>query len=420
MTSKTHQEAQPRKAHPVVFSLPRFLLGWLSILICFLLRVPVELAVAQDNASTIIHTVSWGETLHQIAADYHVAVNSIIAANNLGQPDRIFAGQQLIIPDVTLPSQHGGLAPQTHVVQAGENLYRIGLKYGVSFDAILIANRLANADQIYAGQTLVIPPAGASAVRDSAETPPHMHIVQAGETLYSISRQYNVSVPALSQHNGLLNPSHIFVGQSLAIPGSATSPRAGYSPTETTSTHIVQPGETLFTIASRYGVSAWILAQVNSIGNPSLIYTGQTLVVPVPDALSSTQGSPDGHAKSIVVDVSDQRAYVYEGGQLKWTFIVSTGLPGVETWRGNFHVQNKLPVAYAANWDLEMPYWLGFYWAGSLQNGFHALPILANGVRLWEGLLGRPASYGCVILSDQDAELLYQWAEIGIPVTVRD
>jgi lipoprotein-anchoring transpeptidase ErfK/SrfK len=119
-----------------------------------------------------------------------------------------------------------------------------------------------------------------------------------------------------------------------------------------------------------------------------------------------------------VVDLSDQRTYVYENGALLWTFVVSTGMPGSETWQGNFQIQNKIPVAYAATWDLQMPWWLGFYWAGSLQNGFHALPILSNGVRLWEGLLGQPASYGCVILSEADAQSLYNWAEIGTPVSV--
>jgi lipoprotein-anchoring transpeptidase ErfK/SrfK len=65
-----------------------------------------------------------------------------------------------------------------------------------------------------------------------------------------------------------------------------------------------------------------------------------------------------------------------------------------------------------------MPYWLGIYWAGSLQNGIHALPIQANGQKLWDGYLGQPVSFGCIILSTQNAATLYNWAPVGTAVDV--
>jgi lipoprotein-anchoring transpeptidase ErfK/SrfK len=66
-----------------------------------------------------------------------------------------------------------------------------------------------------------------------------------------------------------------------------------------------------------------------------------------------------------------------------------------------------------------MPYWMGIYWAGHLQNGFHALPVRADGSVLWDGYLGTPVSYGCIILSTADAAALYQWAQVGTPVTIQ-
>ena len=85
---------------------------------------------------------------------------------------------------------------------------------------------------------------------------------------------------------------------------------------------------------------------------------------------------------------------------------------------GNFKVLEKISMAYASTWDLDMPYWLGIYWAGSTQNGIHALPILSSGRRLWEGYLGRRVSYGCVILGTEEAKTLYDWAEVGTPVHI--
>ena len=124
--------------------------------------------------------------------------------------------------------------------------------------------------------------------------------------------------------------------------------------------------------------------------------------------------------KEIVVDISEQRAYVYENGVLLYQFIVSTGEPGRDTAPGHYQILDKIPVAYASTWDLDMPYWMGIYWAGPLENGFHALPTVRHtGYTLWDGYLGQRVSYGCIILSMQDAETLYNWADIGTDVTIR-
>jgi hypothetical protein len=82
-------------------------------------------------------------------------------------------------------------------------------------------------------------------------------------------------------------------------------------------------------------------------------------------------------------------------------------------------VQSKIPNAWGGTWSIWMPDWLGIYWAGGLENGIHALPILPNGATLWAGFLGRPISYGCVVLGSYEAKLLYDWAEIGTPVEIR-
>jgi lipoprotein-anchoring transpeptidase ErfK/SrfK len=54
-----------------------------------------------------------------------------------------------------------------------------------------------------------------------------------------------------------------------------------------------------------------------------------------------------------------------------------------------------------------------------LENGIHALPILSNGQTLWGGYLGTPASFGCIILSTENARTLYYWADIGTPVVIQ-
>lgn len=120
----------------------------------------------------------------------------------------------------------------------------------------------------------------------------------------------------------------------------------------------------------------------------------------------------------IEVNISEQRMYVWENGQLIYKWLCSTGLPGRDTAAGHFSVLDKIPEAWAGTWALRMPYWMGIYWAGTLENGIHALPINSNGVTLWGGLLGGRASFGCIILSTENARTLYNWAYIGTPVWI--
>jgi len=123
-------------------------------------------------------------------------------------------------------------------------------------------------------------------------------------------------------------------------------------------------------------------------------------------------------SKYILVDLSEQHMYVYEGDAMIYSFVASTGINN-GTAVGSFAVQSKIPNAYGSTWNIWMPYWLGIYWAGGLENGIHALPILPNGATLWEGFLGRPVSYGCVVLGSYEASLLYDWAELGTTVEIQ-
>ncbi|MFH1084635.1 MAG: L,D-transpeptidase family protein [Chloroflexota bacterium] len=122
--------------------------------------------------------------------------------------------------------------------------------------------------------------------------------------------------------------------------------------------------------------------------------------------------------KRIVVDLSDKRVSLYENHQVIRTFRICIGRPSAPTVAGRYSVLDKMPMAYASKWDLNMPWWLGIYWAGGSENGFHALPILSNGSTLWSGSLGTGCSFGCIVLDTKDAIMLYNWAEVGDVVMV--
>ncbi len=133
--------------------------------------------------------------------------------------------------------------------------------------------------------------------------------------------------------------------------------------------------------------------------------------------LSDEQPGYSGN-KYVLVDISEQHMYVYEGDAVVYSFVASTGMNN-GTRIGSFSVLDKIPNAYGATWDLWMPNWLGIYWSGSLENGIHALPILSNGTQLWAGYLGTPISFGCVVLGVAESQILYDWVEVGTPVDIQ-
>lgn len=120
-----------------------------------------------------------------------------------------------------------------------------------------------------------------------------------------------------------------------------------------------------------------------------------------------------------MVDLSDQYLWAYDGETLVSEFEVSTGRPGSATAVGSYKIQNHIPMAWGATWNIDMPHWMGFYWSGHLQNGFHGLPINPDGSQLWEGYIGTPISFGCVVMTNQDAKWLYDWTAVGADVVIQ-
>jgi lipoprotein-anchoring transpeptidase ErfK/SrfK len=182
-------------------------------------------------------------------------------------------------------------------------------------------------------------------------------------------------------------------------------------------TYTVQPGDTLLKIGWKVGMPFWMISRANPNLNPDAIQTGTELVIPAKTDLLPLPVIPN---KRIVISISQQRLRVYQDGQMIGQHVISTGIDRSPTQPGVFQVQTHVPNAYASVWDLYMPDFLGIYeaWPGFM-NGIHGLPRLSNGQRLWASILGRPASYGCIILDLKTAEWLYQWAEDGVVVEIQ-
>ncbi len=170
---------------------------------------PVPTPTTAPGGVGFPYVVQWGDNLFSIARRFGVTVDAIVRANNLPNANVIRAGQVLIIP--TLPAP--GPGPTTYVVLAGDNLYRISLKFGVSVEAIVAVNHIVNPWLIRAGQVLVIP-TGTTPIPPAGRT----HVVRVGDTVWAIAALYRVTPWAIIALNNLANPNLIYVGQVLRIP----------------------------------------------------------------------------------------------------------------------------------------------------------------------------------------------------------
>jgi lipoprotein-anchoring transpeptidase ErfK/SrfK len=184
-------------------------------------------------------------------------------------------------------------------------------------------------------------------------------------------------------------------------------------------TYTVQAGQTLASIAEDLGMPYPYIQAANPGINTDSLSIGQTLTIPSKDSLAPLAPIPN---KRIIISRSQQHLWAYEDGQVVFDWVISTGLPSSPTALGVFQVQSHELNAYADQWNLYMPHFMGFYHPGpnmDLMNGFHGFPTRGGGYLLWSGDLGHPVTYGCVLLSLENAEALYNWAEEGVVVEVR-
>jgi membrane-bound lytic murein transglycosylase D len=298
----------------------------------------------------IHHRVRKGETISSIAGKYDVSVSQIRSWNHLKKGNVVRAGQTLKIQKTVYtarPSKKSERAEsalldagsaQYHRVKSGDSLWSISQRYGIPVDDLIAMNGLDSSRKIKAGQKLILSKAEApveekeAEVKAEAQAPAdassqdivvkkenaapvnmsskdmHAHVVESGETLWSISRRYGLSVNELREMNGLEKDARIRPGDKLVVGKSFADPKKTESITiamaakeqaspddisidsERTSApraekviasknYKVKKGDVLAVIAKQHGVSVKDLMEWNNISNPKKVKTGQVLKI---------------------------------------------------------------------------------------------------------------------------------------------
>lgn len=227
----------------------------------------------------VSYTVQKGDSYWKISQYFSTSLNSVMNANNSASSTALTVGQKIIVPS------------NTYIVQKGDTYYLIAQKCGVSLSALLKENNAENNSYLYVGQKITIPDF----------TGYKTHTVQKGDTYWTISKKYGVSLSLLLDTNNAYEGSVLHIGDVVKIPtassGSSGNTSSGgqTSPTITYTTYTVKNGDTLWNIAIQHGIPYAELLSANSLTESSYIYTGMKLTIPVHNI--PVKDAPDGYGE---------------------------------------------------------------------------------------------------------------------------
>ncbi len=241
------------------------------------------------------YTVAPGDTMFFIAQRFGVTLAALIAANpHISDPNVIFPGDVLCVPGPPTSGRVPASCPAgfqgRYTVVSGDTMFTIAQRFGVTLDALIAANpHISDPNLIFPGDVLCVPGAAAPC-RVPASCPAGFqgrYTVVSGDTMFSIAQRFGVTLDALIAANPhISNPNVIFPCDVLCVPGAAAPCRVPVScPAGFQGRYTVVSGDTMFSIAQRFGVTLDALIAANPhITDPNVIFPCDVLCVPGPPA----------------------------------------------------------------------------------------------------------------------------------------
>lgn len=253
-----------------------------------------------------------------------------------------------------------------------------------------------------------------------------------GGTLFLLAAKHGVSLPI--SINGFSSGEWRKTGQDLPVPRApapqSEHPASALQPAPPVAkmqpgrnhpaVHIVQAGELLSDIAQGYGVNPAAMARLNNLQNDSTLEPGRALRIPSADALELLEGIerrleraryPTRTERWVEVDLNEQMAIAYEGAAPVKAFVISSGVSDTPTVTGTFRIWSKVAVQDMQGGN---PSAGTDYHRKDVRNVQYFYKNYAFHGAYWHGNFGTPMSRGCINMTDEDAQWLFDWASPSV------
>ena len=275
---------------------------------------------------------------------------------------------------------------QFYIIQEGDTLFSIANQFDTTPENILRFNPDLDPANLPVGRRICVISATNQPVTCPLGTLPYN--INPGDTLLSIALRFGTSVESLLAANPDIDPYNLAVGQRICISERFQEPPM----CPTRNFYVIRRGDTLRAIAASFGVSQSDIARLNPDLDPRNLSVGQIICIPL--APSPIE---------IIINIAAKRLTVYRNGSIFREYIVATGKPETPTPVGVFEVINK-------EIDPGGPY--GTRWLGLSKRGYgiHGTNNPSS--------IGTAASNGCIRMYNEDIESLFDITVVGTPVRI--
>lgn len=229
--------------------------------------------IKPDNSDEVInmnYRIRKGDTLYKIAKKYDTTVNKIVKFNKIQNPNKIYAGEILLIPtkNNTVSTGNNNKNNTVYIVKKGDTLWKIAKRYNTTISNIVKMNNIKNKNIIYPGQKLII-----FNGTENIKYKYSIYTVKRGDNLWKIANKYKTTVNTLVKLNGIKNINRIYINQKIKVPinldvGNYDCGHCVYT---------VKRGDTLYKIAENHNKTIEEIAKLNGVKNVNYIYVGQKL-----------------------------------------------------------------------------------------------------------------------------------------------
>ena len=174
-------------------------------------EVPTIPDTPEENETYQSIIIPRGATLSELAIEYNTTIARLVELNNISNPNLIYAGETLVIPIASQESNANGVKTIPYIVQSGDTLSKIAREFDTTVEILASINNISNVNLIFTGELLYVPTSNAN---DLSHT---LYVVKRGDTLWGISRRFGVSISKIVMLNRISNPNLIFPGNVLRI-----------------------------------------------------------------------------------------------------------------------------------------------------------------------------------------------------------